>query len=714
MKCVQALLLAASVTAAASVDPVSKVLQLLGQLQTKIVADGEAEQKAFEQYADFCQNGAKDKGFEITTAKSSIEALTATIGKATADGSSAVEKINDLAAAISGNDADLKAATEIREQEHSDFSVAEKELVETVGTLARATNMLERKLHGSALLETKVDTADVSKLISTLSTLVEAASFSLHDKQKLIALAQDASNEDDADDELGAPAAEAYKSHSSSIIDVLEDLHQKAEVQLEELRREEVNAQHSFELTKQSLEDQLKVDTDALAATKSVKAEAAQTKAQAEGELSVTEETLANAQDTLKNMKSGCMRVADDHEASVKSREEELKAISEAVAALQEMTGGAVSATYSFLQTGEFGADSQTLGAVRATSSMGSGLRSRADLVNFEIVNMVRKLARDSKSAVLAQLAGRISAVVRSGASNGADPFKKVKDMISGMIEQLIKQAGDEAAHKAYCDEQYAETKQKTDELKYDIDKYSTKIDKASSESVRLKDEVAQLQSSLAEIAKSQAEATKLRSEEHTQYVTTKADLEEGLQGVRLALKVLREYYAAAPALIQHTQPEMPEYHESASGSGTSVIGMLEVVESDLGKNLANIEMEEETAATEYERVSMDNRMSTAMMQKDVKYKTKEAASLDKAVTELSSDLSGAQTELDAVLEYSINIRGMCELKPETFEERVGRRTAEIDGLKQALKSLDGEALALLQRRHNRRKIGLRSVSMTA
>jgi len=205
-----------------------------------------------------------------------------------------------------------------------------------------------------------------------------------------------------------------------------------------------------------------------------------------------------------------------------------------------------------------------------------------------------------------------------------------------------------------------------------------------------------------------------LRSEEHTQYVTTKADLEEGLQGVRLALKVLREYYAAAPALIQHTQPEMPEYHESASGSGTSVIGMLEVVESDLGKNLANIEMEEETAATEYERVSMDNRMSTAMMQKDVKYKTKEAASLDKAVTELSSDLSGAQTELDAVLEYSINIRGMCELKPETFEERVGRRTAEIDGLKQALKSLDGEALALLQRRHNRRKIGLRSVSMTA
>merc|ERR1719486_1102690 len=101
----------------------------------------------------------------------------------------------------------------------------------------------------------------------------------------------------------------------------------------------------------------------------------------------------------------------------------------------------------------------------------------------------------------------------------------------------------------------------------------------------------------------------------------------------------------------------------------------------------------------------MDNRLSKATMEKDVKYKTKTATSLDKAATEMSSDLESYQTELDAVLEYSTNIRGMCELKPETYEDRKNRREAEIAGLREAIEILDGEAV-LLQRAQRQR--GLR------
>ena len=42
--------MAAIHTSAARTNPVSKVLTLLGELQQKIIADGEAEQKAFEKY----------------------------------------------------------------------------------------------------------------------------------------------------------------------------------------------------------------------------------------------------------------------------------------------------------------------------------------------------------------------------------------------------------------------------------------------------------------------------------------------------------------------------------------------------------------------------------------------------------------------------------------------------------------------------------------
>ena len=52
-------------------------------------------------------------------------------------------------------------------------------------------------------------------------------------------------------------ATEAYKGHSSSIVDVLTDLKQKAEMQLDEARKEEINAKHNFDLLKQSLEELL-------------------------------------------------------------------------------------------------------------------------------------------------------------------------------------------------------------------------------------------------------------------------------------------------------------------------------------------------------------------------------------------------------------------------------------------------------------------------
>jgi len=43
-----------------SVNPLSKVIQLLSDLEGKIIKDGEAEQKAYEEYVDWCGTGAKD------------------------------------------------------------------------------------------------------------------------------------------------------------------------------------------------------------------------------------------------------------------------------------------------------------------------------------------------------------------------------------------------------------------------------------------------------------------------------------------------------------------------------------------------------------------------------------------------------------------------------------------------------------------------------
>merc|ERR1719421_2771707 len=100
-------------------------------------------------------------------------------------------------------------------------------------------------------------------LVQSLSAVVDAAGFSTTDRQKLVALVQ--SKQGDEDSEFGAPAAASYKSHSSNIVDVLEDLKEKAEGELGDARKAESSAAHNYDMMKQSLDDQMAADNKDLA-----------------------------------------------------------------------------------------------------------------------------------------------------------------------------------------------------------------------------------------------------------------------------------------------------------------------------------------------------------------------------------------------------------------------------------------------------------------
>jgi len=262
---------------------------------------------------------------------------------------------------------------------------------------------------------------------------------------------------------------------------------------------------------------------------------------------------------------------------------------------------------------------------------------------------------------------------------------------------------------KSYCDEEMAKTKAKKEELGYTVSKLTAKIDKAAAKSASLKEDVKTLQAELAKLSKSQAEMDSMRQEQRGLYNTAKQDLDLGLSGVRKALNALREYYgsASAAALMQDgtdldesmKQPAMPEQHSKSGGAGGSIIEILEVVESDFAKNLAVEETQEADAAAEYEKTTQENKVTGAMKEQDVKYKTQEFKGLDKNIAELSSDRETTNTELSAVLDYDGKIKERCIAKPQTYEERKGRREAEIAGLKEALSILNGEALVQRKKR---------------
>jgi len=516
----------------------------------------------------------------------------------------------------------------------------------------------------------------------------------------LTALVQSQQGADADEDEFGAPAAAVYKSHSSSIFDVLEDLKEKAEGQLAELRKAESSTKHNFNMLKQSLDDQVNADSKDMDEEKSLKASTEETKAVAEGDLAETIKGLAEDKKALATAGSTCMTVAADHEATMKSRTEELTAIATAKKVLGETTSGAVGQSYSFIQ-------------VVAQSR----LQTRADLANAEVVGLVKKLAKQHHSAALAQLASRIAAVIRYGAAGGEDPFAKVKGLITDMISKLTAEAQGEATEKAYCDEELAKTAAKKAELDATISKLTSKIDVAAAKSAGLKEDVKELQSELAALAKQQAEMDGIRAEQKAAFDTAKADLSAGVQGVQKALGVLRDYYQGGAALVQSgtkfdafmQQPAMPEQHKAAGGAGGSIIDILEVVEADFSKNLATEETEEADAVATYETTTQENKLSNTMKSQDAKYKTKEHKALDKSISDLSGDKETTGTELSAVLDYDGKLKGRCIAKPESYGERKARREAEVSGLKEALSILENET-AFMQ--HSKRSLRSRHFSM--
>jgi hypothetical protein len=361
------------------------------------------------------------------------------------------------------------------------------------------------------------------------------------------------------------------------------------------------------------------------------------------------------------------MSAAEEFELATKSRGEELSALAQAKKVIKETTGGAAGQSYAFSQV--------------SLLQVASG----ADLAKIEAVRFVKDLARKTKSPMLAQLASRMSSAMRLGGAAGEDPFSKIKGLITDMIATLESEGEADASHKAFCDKETSEATAKKDDLTAEHDKLSTKIAQDKAASAKLKEEVATLQSELAAMAKAKAEADQLRSDNKAAFVKNSAEMKMGIEGVKKALSVLKDYYAKGD-----------KSHSAAEGAGSGIISLLEVCESDFTKGLTEMTAEEETQASDHESFTKGNEIANTMKSQDVKYKTKDAAGLDKNVADLTADLDSTSEELTAVLKGLDKLNEMCVAKAEPYAEKKARRESEIAGLKEALQILEGEA-ALLQ-----------------
>jgi len=660
-----------------AVSPIEKTLELLSSLQAKIVKEGEAEQKSYEEFSDYCNDESKETGFEIKTGEAAVERFKAAIADNVAKIGAAEAKIEELSTTLATAAKDLESATAIREKEKGEFTAMDADLSSTVSMISRAIGIIEKEMSKHSFVQTD----SMTKVTDALNELMNAAAVNAMDKVRVQALLQAQSGDQDEDlQPAGAPDPAAYKSKSGGIVATLEDMLEKAKAEQADAQKAEMNAEFDFKMLKQKLEDMIANGDKELGEAKTEKAAAEEAKAEAEGELDTAEKNLADDKKHLSDLKHECMAKAEEFGTSQSERGDELTALQKAKTILEEKTGGAADRTYSFVQL---------------QVETKSHTRSRDEEVKDRIFALVQGLAKKDGSKALSLLAQRVQAA----ALMGADPFAKVKGMIQEMIEKLVAEAEKEASHKAFCDKEMSETKAKRDDKQSDLDDLNTKIDQATTKIAKLKEEITTLQKELAAIAKLQKEATEMRAEEAAAWAAAKADFEAGIEGVQMALQVLRDYYAEKDeAFVQATV-------NKASGAASGIIGMLEVVESDFTKMLAEGTAKETMAVDSYEKLTQDNKIATTEKSTAMKYKGKDQKETEAALAGLKEDREGTEKELASVLEYWDKLQPMCVAKPESYAERKKRREAEIAGLKQALQILEEESggAAFLQIRAIRR-----------
>jgi len=358
-----------------------------------------------------------------------------------------------------------------------------------------------------------------------------------------------------------------------------------------------------------------------------------------------------------------CLSVAEEFQTSVLTRQKELKALVDAQKAIREVTGGAESQTY-LAQT--------SLLQVASSSEDQDGP-----------IHSVRALATKLGSAALAQLASRMSSAMQFGTA--ADPFSKVKILLGNMIQQLESDADGDAMLKSYCDREMSTVVEKEEDGVREKGRLDTHRAQKIARSNRLTGAIATLQRELGALARAQEVARQLRNDEHAIYIKNEREMQQGLQGIKLALKILRQHYQ------QDSQSKLLTH-----GASGGIIGMLEVVETDFSSGLAELIAAEEAAASFYESsLKPSSEFEAAAKEHDMKHKIKEQASLEKAGADLANDAARASEKLSAIHEYEAMLKSKCS-KPDTFEERKQRREKELAGLKDVLIDLAGES-SLLQ-----------------
>mmetsp|Transcript_32511 Transcript_32511/g.78122 ORF Transcript_32511/g.78122 Transcript_32511/m.78122 type:complete len:651 (+) Transcript_32511:58-2010(+) len=643
-------LFAVSHAAVAQRNPVSKVVDLLRDMQAKIEADGKAETKVYDKYACWCATTTQRKTEQITEHKASIASLSNEILELKAVIATRENDIAKLDADIADNDESMKQATTLRENENKAFMAETAEMQSAIGSLEKAIKVLSGAGTGGAAL------VEVAAVVERVAPKTKSSGALLQQVAKL-----------------------RYSPQSASVQGILKDMYDTFVVNLETMNAEEAASQHQYEdlmatktaqnkdwmvsrgrkeEEKAAAEDSLGMDTENRA-----------------GEL----EELEAAQRFFADTAAACKDKADEWAERSRNRDEELTGIQQAIDILDSPDARKLfkSATATFAQVSE------------TVSS------------NMEpVYAALQKAAKASHSPRLALLTVQL----RQGSRGHFDEVVKI---IDEQLADLKDEEAQDIQHRDDCIEQENDNHNRLQDLDYAIKKLANKISKLNSKKGRLEEEIGETQDAISNQEQIMADALAQRNDDHDDFLQAKADDEAAIALIKQATEVLTRFYknnkiAALQApefAISEDQAPDAKFNDAGSHNQEKrgIVAILKQIRENMEADVSEGEKTEASELAAYEKQRADDRNMVESLKNHLADLQAEKAETEGEIGSLEQKKTNTQTERDAVAAILAGLKPGCDWIRASFDKRRTDRAAEVKSLLNAKSMLSGASF--LQKR---------------
>mmetsp|Transcript_24227 Transcript_24227/g.55225 ORF Transcript_24227/g.55225 Transcript_24227/m.55225 type:complete len:649 (-) Transcript_24227:37-1983(-) len=641
-------LFAVSHAAVAHRNPVSKVVDLLRDMQAKIEADGKAESKVYDKYACWCATTTQRKTDQITDHKSSIASLSNEILELKAVIATRVNDIAKLDADIADNAESMEQATTLRENENKAFQAETAEMQSAIGSLEKAIKVLSGAGTGGAAL------VEVAAAVERIAPKTKSSGALLQQVAKL-----------------------RYSPQSASVQGILKDMYDTFVVNLETMNAEEASSQHLYE-------DLMNTKTEQNAAYSKTKGKTEEEKAADEESLGMATENreaeleaLAAAQKFFADTADACKNKADEWQERSRNRDEEMTGIQEAIDILDSPEARKLftSATATFAQ-----------------------IQQLSQSTTMSVYNELKKAASVAHNVQLAALAVK----VRAGGH-----FDGVIAEIDKLMQTLKDEEQTDITDRDMCIEEENANHNKHQDLLYAIEKLANHISKLNGTKDKLSDEIVETQDAITDQENTMADALAARNSDHDDFLQAKSDDEAAIDLIKQATEKLTRFYknnkiAALQApefAISEDQAPDAKFNDAGSHNQEKrgIVKILEQIRENMEADVSDGEKTEASELAAYEQQRADDRNMVESLKNHLADLQAEKAETESEIGMQEQKKTNTQTERDAIAAILAGLKPGCDWIKASFDKRRKDRATEVKSLLDAKSMLSGASF--LQKR---------------